>query len=114
MSKNHKIHVISKKTICLNMIVKNEEHIIIETLKNLCSYINFDYWVIADTGSTDNTKKLICDFFNDKKIKGELLEHEWQDFAYNRTLAINSAFNKTDYLFIFDADDSIHNNFKYF
>ena len=112
MSKNHKIQVNPKKTICLNMIVKNEEHIIIETLKNLCSYINFDYWVIADTGSTDNTKKLICDFFNDKKIKGELLEHEWQDFAYNRTMAINSAFNKTDYLFIFDADDSIHNNFK--
>ena len=39
MSKNHKIHVNPKKTICLNMIVKNEEHIIIETLKNLCSAI---------------------------------------------------------------------------
>ena len=52
-----------KKTICLNMIVKNESHIIIETLKNLCSYIDFSYWVISDTGSTDNTKELIIDFF---------------------------------------------------
>ena len=43
-----------KKSICLNMIVKNESHIIIETLKNLCSYIDFGYWVISDTGSTDN------------------------------------------------------------
>ena len=46
-------------TICLNMIVKNESHIIIETLKNLCHYIPFAYWVISDTGSTDDTKKLI-------------------------------------------------------
>jgi len=68
MSKNSKyssksVALGNIKTICLNMIVKNEEHIIADTLKNLCSYINFDYWVISDTGSTDNTKKLICDFF---------------------------------------------------
>jgi GR25 family glycosyltransferase involved in LPS biosynthesis len=117
MSKNSKyssnpLASSNKKTICLNMIVKNEEHIIVDTLKNLSSYINFDYWVISDTGSTDNTKKLICDFFNEKKIKGELVEHEWQDFAYNRTKALECALNKTDYLFIFDADDSIHGNFK--
>jgi FkbM family methyltransferase len=94
------------------MIVKNEEHIIIETLNNLCRNISFSYWVISDTGSTDNTKKLICDFFADKKIPGELVEHAWQDFAYNRTKALECAFGKSDYLFIFDADDSIQGNFK--
>ena len=99
-------------TICLNMIVKNEAHIIIETLNNLCHYIPFAYWVISDTGSTDDTKKLICDFFAEKKIPGELVEHEWQDFAYNRTKALECAFGKTDYLLIFDADDSIQGNFK--
>jgi len=99
-------------TICLNMIVKNEAHIIIETLNNLCHYIPFAYWVISDTGSTDDTKKLIRDFFADKKIPGELVEHEWQDFAYNRTKALECAFGKTDYLLIFDADDSIQGNFK--
>jgi hypothetical protein len=99
-------------TICLNMIVKNESHIIVETLKNLCSYINFSYWVISDTGSTDNTKELITDFFKDKDIPGELVEHEWVDFAYNRTKALESAFNKTDYLLVFDADDSIVGDFK--
>ena len=35
---------------------KNESHIITKTLNNLCSYINFSYWVICDTGSIDNTK----------------------------------------------------------
>jgi GR25 family glycosyltransferase involved in LPS biosynthesis len=100
------------KTICLNMIVKNESHIIVDTLKNLCSYINFSYWVISDTGSTDNTKELITDFFKEKRIPGKIVEHEWVDFAYNRTKALESAFNTTDFIFIFDADDSIVDDFK--
>ena len=102
--------MIGSKTVCLNMIVKNESHIIIKTLENLISHIQFDYWVISDTGSTDNTKELIIEFFNKNSIPGLLTENEWVDFAHNRTLAINDAYNantKTDYLFFFDADDSI-------
>jgi GR25 family glycosyltransferase involved in LPS biosynthesis len=101
-----------KTTICLNMIVKNESHIITKTLNNLCSYINFSYWVICDTGSTDNTKELIKDFFKDKKIDGELVEHKWKDFGHNRSKALKAAYNKTDYVFIFDADDEIFGDFK--
>jgi len=101
----------SNTSMCLNMIVKNESHIIVETLKNLCSYFNFSYWVICDTGSTDNTKEVITDFFKERNIKGELHEHKWEDFAHNRTLALECAYNKTDYLLIFDADDSIKGNF---
>ena len=92
-------------TLCLNMIVKDESHIIISTLTKLCKKVKFDYWVISDTGSTDDTKELIKDFFNLQNIKGELFEDKWVDFGYNRTLALNNAYNKTDYLFIFDADD---------
>jgi tetratricopeptide (TPR) repeat protein len=102
----------SNVTICLNMIVKNEAHIIVDTLKNLCSYITFSYWVISDTGSTDNTKDLITAFFKEKDIPGELVEHEWVDFAFNRTKALECAFNKSDYLLVFDADDSIVGDFK--
>lgn len=89
------------------MIVKNEAHVIVKTLINLCEKIDFSYWVICDTGSTDNTKEVIIDFFKEKNIPGELLEHEWKDFGHNRTLALESAYNKTDLLFIFDADDEI-------
>jgi len=89
------------------MIVKNESHVIVKTLTNLCDKIDFSYWVICDTGSTDDTKEIICDFFKEKNIKGELLQHEWKDFGHNRTLALESAYNKTDLLFIFDADDEI-------
>ena len=101
----------SKKSICLNMIVKDESHIIRATLENLCHYIDFAYWVICDTGSTDNTCNIIRDFFAEKKIDGQIFRHEWRDFGYNRTLALNAAYDKSDYLVIFDADDSITGNF---
>lgn len=96
-----------RQTICLNMIVKNESHVIEKTLQNLCNKLRIDYWVISDTGSTDNTVELIENFFDKKQINGEIYNDEWQDFGHNRTLALNQAYNKTDYLFIFDADDKI-------
>jgi GR25 family glycosyltransferase involved in LPS biosynthesis len=95
-------------SICLNMIVKNESHIIEKTLNNLCNYFNFSYWVICDTGSTDDTVNIINNFFKEKNIKGELIKNVWVDFGYNRTIALQKAYNKTDYLLIFDADDFIN------
>ncbi len=94
-------------TICLNMIVKDESHVIIATLENLCSLFNFDYWVISDTGSTDNTVELITNFFHNKKINGEISHDKWENFGHNRSIALQKAYNKTDYLLIFDADDKI-------
>lgn len=102
----------SNQTICLNMIVKDESHVIEETLNNLCEKIKFDYWVICDTGSSDNTPNIIKNFFEKKNINGELHFDEWKDFAYNRTLALKYAYEKTDYLLVFDADDEIHGDFK--
>ena len=98
----------TRKTVCLNMIVKNESHIIQGTLEMLCSKIQFSYWVICDTGSTDATREIITKFFNEKNIPGELHCDEWVDFAHNRTLALERAFNKTDFLLVFDADDELH------
>jgi len=101
-----------KQTICLNMIVKDESHIIEKTFDNLLSHISFDYWVICDTGSTDGTQELIKKYFEKKGIAGELVQHEWRDFGYNRTEALKAAYKKADYILIFDADDSIHGDFK--
>jgi len=99
-------------SICLNMIVKDESHIIEKTLNNIISQIPITYWIISDTGSSDNTREIITDFFKEKNIPGELLNDEWKDFSHNRTIALNYAFNKTDYLFFFDADDYIHGNIE--
>ena len=97
--------------LCLNMIVKNESHIIKDTLNKLLQKVQFDYWVISDTGSTDNTKQVIIDFFKEKNIKGEIFDDEWLNFGHNRTKALEHAYGKSKYVLIFDADDEICGNF---
>ena len=79
-------------TICLNMIVKNESHIIEKTLENLSRYVDFDAYYISDTGSTDNTMDLIRAFFKARGIPGTIEQVEWRDFGFNRTLALQMAF----------------------
>ena len=102
-----------KKTICLGMIVKNEAQIIVQTLTQLTSFIQFDYWVINDNGSTDGTQELIRTFFKEKGIPGELDETKWRDFGYNRTVVFEKAYKKTDYVFVWDADDEIQGKFVF-
>lgn len=91
----------SKKTICLNMIVKNESKVIKRCLESAKPII--DYWVIVDTGSTDGTQQIIKDFM--KEIPGELHERPWVNFGHNRTEAIKLAKNKADYVLFIDADE---------
>ena len=99
-------------TLCLNMMVKNEEHCILHTLTILTSRIKFDYWVISDTGSTDNTASLILAFFAAAKIKGELIDDVWRNYSENRTTSLNHAYNKTDYVIVFHPDDIIETRFS--
>ena len=99
------------KTICLNMIVKDEAHIITDTLEKLTNKIIFKYYVICDTGSSDDTIILIETFFKNKNIPGEIFIHKWEDFGHNRSLALEKAYGKSDYVLIFDADDSIEGKF---
>jgi hypothetical protein len=94
------------------MIVKDESHVIVDTLHNLWSYIQFDTYVVSDTGSSDNTKALIKDFFDTKGITGTITDDPWLNFGHNRTVAFNHAYNKSDYVFVWDADDRIKGDFK--
>jgi glycosyltransferase involved in cell wall biosynthesis len=97
-------------SLCLNMIVKNEEHIIGATLNNLTEKVKIDHWVIIDTGSTDDTNSIITDFFKSKKIPGKLICEKWVNFGYNRTKALQHARGCADFILIFDADDRIQGN----
>ncbi len=117
-SNNHNIIKMKNKptkhpTICLNMIVKDEEHVITRCLESVKDVI--DYWVISDTGSSDKTKQIIKDFFAKHKIPGELHEHEWKNFSHNRNLALDAAQKKSDYIFMMDADDELmhDDNFRF-
>jgi len=106
------------------MIVKNESHIIKETLEVV--YKHIDYYVINDTGSTDNTIQIINDFFKEKNIPGEVIVHEFRTctchngiykkydffhFGWNRTFALNQCIGKSEYIWIIDADDIPMGNF---
>ena len=91
------------KTICLNMIVKNESSVIIRCLESVQSLI--DCWVIVDTGSTDGTQELIRQSL--KAIPGELVERPWIDFAHNRNEALDLARNRADYILFIDADEKL-------
>ena len=83
-----------RKTVCLNMIVKNESAIIARCLESVIPFI--DYWVIVDTGSTDGTQAIIKKFMSAKKIPGKLYEKPWVDFAHNRNEAMKFAKNRAN------------------
>lgn len=91
----------AKKTICLNMIVKNESPVICHCLASVKKFI--DYWVIVDTGSTDGTQEIIKEFMKD--IPGKLYERPWKNFEHNRNEALDLAKGHGDYLLLVDADE---------
>ena len=108
---------IANPKICLNMIVKNEEKNIVKCFDSIINFI--DYYVISDTGSTDNTIATIKNYFDNKAIEGKVIEgkvieDEWKDFSHNRNLALKYAreFSNCDYIFIMDADDYLVNDMK--
>ena len=70
--------------------------IIESTLENLCFYIPFDYWVICDTGSSDNTQFIIRDFFQNKGISGELIENRDYRLVWSYELIPVISHNQTD------------------
>jgi Rps23 Pro-64 3,4-dihydroxylase Tpa1-like proline 4-hydroxylase/glycosyltransferase involved in cell wall biosynthesis len=92
-----------RPTIVFASMCKNEEHCIKNTLESVYRFI--DYWVICDTGSTDQTCNIIRDFFEEKGIPGELYVDEWQGFDKNKTLMMERAYGKGDYIMHLDADD---------
>ena len=89
----------------LSMIVKNEAHVIERCLESISPFIQ--YWVICDTGSTDNTKEIIQNFFAKKKIPGEIIDIPWEGFGKSRSNALELCRGKMKYAWMIDADDSV-------
>jgi hypothetical protein len=81
--------VTARPAICLNMIVRNEAHIIHEALDAVAPYISS--WVIVDTGSDDGTQDLIRHHMARLGIPGELYERPWRNFGHNRSEALTHA-----------------------
>lgn len=90
------------------MIVKDEAHVIRRCLASVRPFI--DWWVIADTGSSDGTQELVRQALDG--VPGELVERAWVDFGRNRQevldLARSSTHRRTgDYALWLDADEHL-------
>jgi tetratricopeptide (TPR) repeat protein len=90
-----------RSSLCLNMIVKNEAHVIRRCLDSVRPFIS--HWVIVDTGSTDGTQDIIRTHMRD--LPGELCERPWRDFGTNRSEALELARGRADYTLVMDADN---------
>jgi len=99
----------STPTLCFITMCKNESHCIRNTLESICHLI--DYWVVCDTGSTDNTCEIVQEFFKEKNIPGELFVEDFLGFDKHKTLMFERAYNKTDFVIHLDADDFMVGNF---
>ena len=96
-------HIMKKIALC--QIVKNESHVIKRCLDSVKRLI--DYVLIVNTGSTDNTIETIQEWLVENQIEGEVISEPWQNFAYNRTFALNKLMEKDfiDYALMIDADE---------
>ncbi len=101
----------SRPTVTLCMIVKDEEHIIHECLDSMAKYV--DRFDITDTGSTDRTKEIIREWGEKNNIPGEVYEMGWKGFGKSRTQSLKNAEGKADFAWVIDADDRVVGNFKY-
>lgn len=90
-------------SVCLTMIVKNEEHVIGKCLASVRPLI--DYWIIADTGSTDSTESEVRKAL--EGIPGEFHHIPWEGFGKCRTKTLELAQGRADYAFVVDADETI-------
>ena len=96
-----------RTNICLSMIVKNEVKVLPRLIRSVKDYI--DYYVIVDTGSTDDTIALIRREMAEYGIDGEVHEREWVNFGVNRQQALELAIqaDKADWVLFIDADEEL-------
>lgn len=88
-------------TVCLTQILKNEAHVIGKCLASVRPHI--DYWVIGDTGSTDETEAEVRKAL--EGIPGEFHRIPWEGFGKSRTKVFDLAKGKADYALVVDADE---------
>lgn len=102
---------LERPTLAFATMCKNEEHIIGTVLDAVAPYI--DYLIVADTGSTDNTIKIVEEFMERTGIPGEVHVDEWHGFDKNKNIMMGYAFDKSDYVLHLDADDILAGDFSF-
>ncbi len=93
--------------LALLMMLKNEEARIHVSLNSVLGFVQSI--VIFDTGSTDNTLKIVRDFCDKNKIALHLKEGEFTDFSTARNISLDFAdtINEIDFLLLLDCNDEL-------
>ncbi len=72
--------------------------------KSICEQTNNNFeWIVVDDGSTDNTKEILENFINEKKIpiNYQIQQNKGKHFAINKGVSLA----KGELFFIVDSDD---------
>ena len=95
-----------KLAVCI--MVKNESKTILKTLESVKDHIK--YYVILDTGSTDDTIEVITAFCSKNKKELRLGIHPFIDFAQSRNILLKHAQNEpVEYFLLLDANEEVEN-----
>ena len=99
------------RKIILTIMIKNEERIIKRCINNALNIA--DAVCISDTGSTDNTLKILEEFLPTLPVPATVAHHTWSNFGKNRTESFRAAQQyckelgwnpETTYSLLLDAD----------
>lgn len=89
--------------VVLVLMVKNESPIIERALRSCITQI--DGFIILDTGSTDDTvEKMWALLHTEYHKKGEIYQAPFYDFSSNRSIVSQLAFQRGEWLLLYDAD----------
>ena len=80
--------LVTDKRVIVTLMIKNEERIIQRCIQRALSIA--DAILISDTGSTDNTVKILTDYLPTLAIPAKLVGETWKDFGHNRSLSFLS------------------------
>lgn len=94
-------------TIFLNLIMKNESAVLPRLLNSVFNSGIISGYSVVDTGSTDNSKQIVKDFFDSKNIPGEIHDYTFTNFADTRNFALSKIKGKCDFGFLIDADEEL-------
>ena len=87
-----------QQTICLCMLVCNEEKVLGRCLESAQGL--YDELIIVDTGSTDKSEEVA------RRYKAKIIKAKWRDdFAWARNEGLRKA--KSDWIFILDPDEVV-------
>jgi glycosyltransferase involved in cell wall biosynthesis len=94
-----------KPSVCLAMIVKDEDHVIIRCLNSVKDV--FTEIIIHDTGSTDDTMKVVSKWIKENGKHGYIERVPWVNFGVNRTMVLDKAQYCAEYTLMLDADEEL-------